>query len=348
VILVTGATGFLGRNLCPYLAEQGHSLRALVRDSSQTGFLRRLGVELVCGDVRDAVAVQHAVQGCSKVIHAAGKFRFWGAPESFWSVNATGTHNVVNAAVRSGVERFIYVSTLAVVGRPDSNQLLDEQVHCYPQDAYQNSKLEAERLVLTAWEESGLPAIVLRPGAFYGPWGRYAFNRLFFEDPLRGLPLGVQGGRRITFPVFICDLVRTIAATLTRGRAGQIYNVAGPSLSHASVHAIISREAGICSRRINPPARLLIWLASAWSWIAAFTGREPYYPINMAPYVFCDWNTTSRKAEQELGFVATPFEVGARLTLAWYRRQRIGPTNRLGRLVLRMWRLCGDGAEAAD
>ncbi|MDH7603144.1 MAG: NAD-dependent epimerase/dehydratase family protein, partial [Armatimonadota bacterium] len=72
------STGFLGRTLCPYLANCGYRLRALVRPSSAWQYLRDLGVELAWGDIRDAEAVRAAASECGTVVHAAGKFRFWG------------------------------------------------------------------------------------------------------------------------------------------------------------------------------------------------------------------------------------------------------------------------------
>ncbi len=339
MILVTGATGFLGHNLCPYLVGRGHRVRVLVRTTSDVTFLRDLDVELAYGDVRDPEAVLRAARGCRQVIHAAGKFRFWGRYEDFFAVNVQGTAHLLEASVHAGVERFIYISTIAVVGAPRSGQLLDEHVQCVPRDEYQHTKLDAEQLALLYHRETGLPAIVLRAGAFYGPWGRYAFNRMFFEDPLKGLPLGVHHGKRITFPVFVPDLVRTIEAALTRGAPGEIYNVSGPSLTHAEVHETISRLVGIRAWRINPPALTLIGLARVWTFLARYTQREPYYSINMTPYVFCDWETVSAKAQCDLGFVATPFEEGARQTLEWYRQQGIGPRNWIGRLIVRLWRL---------
>jgi len=348
MVLVTGATGFLGRNLCPYLVAQGYRLRVLARSTSNVSFLRDLGVELVYGDVRDPDSVRQAIEGCRWVIHAAGKFRFWGQREDFFAVNVKGTANVLAAAACAGIDRLIYISTIAVVGAPRAGQVLDEQVPCEPRDAYQRSKLEAEELVLSACREQGLPTIVLRPGAFYGPWGRYAFNRMFFEDPLKGLPMGVQRGELLTFPLFVPDLAPVIVAAFSRGRPGEIYNVAGLSLTHAEVHGIISGLAGIRPWRIKPPRFALIWLARLWTFLARYTGREPYYSINMVPYVFGNWNTASDKAHRELDFVPTPFEDGARQTISWYREQAIGPTNWLGRLVVRLWRAPRDHIDATS
>ena len=217
MIFVTGATGFLGHNLIPLLVERGHRVRALVRPTSDLGYLRECGIELASGDVRDADAVHAAMAGCDAVIHAAGKFRFWGQYEEFHDINVEGTRNVLEAAQRAGVRRFIHISTIAVVGSPTPAMLITENTPCQPVDDYQRSKLEGERLVRAYHAEHGLPAILLRAGAFYGPWGRYAFNRMFFEDPLKGLPLRVHHGQHVTFPIFVPDLCHTSESALMNG-----------------------------------------------------------------------------------------------------------------------------------
>jgi dihydroflavonol-4-reductase len=337
-VLVTGATGFLGHALCPYLLERGYRLRALVRPSSAWEFLRLLEVELAWGDVRDPDAVREAAKGCWAIIHAAGKFRFWGRREDFFAVNLGGTRNALEAARWAGVERFIYVSTVAVVGAPRAGVVISESYPPAPQDDYQCSKLEAERLTLCYHRKHGLPALVLRPGAFYGPGGRYAFNRLFFEDVLKGLAIQVHRGRHVTFPVYIEDAARGIELALEQGRPGELYNVSGRSLSHREIYDIVDRLMGYRIWRFNAPAWAMVLLARAWTWLSHTTGHEPYYPINLAPYVFCDWEVSSEKARRELGFEPTPFEEGARATLAWYRELGVEPTNRLTRLMARVTR----------
>ena len=147
-VLVTGATGFLGHTLCPYLVARGYRLRALVRTSSDCEFLHPLGVELAWGDIRDPEAARAAVEGCRAVVHAAGKFRFWGRREDFIAVNLEGTRNILEAAWQASVERFVYISTIAVIGAPRTGVLIDEKYPPAPRDDYQRSKLDAERLTL--------------------------------------------------------------------------------------------------------------------------------------------------------------------------------------------------------
>ncbi|MCA9875422.1 MAG: NAD-dependent epimerase/dehydratase family protein, partial [Anaerolineales bacterium] len=253
----------------------------------------------------------------------AGQFRFWGDSPTFWRTNVGGTSALLQAATAVGVQRFIHISTIVVVGTTPERGLLDETTRCYPQEPYQRTKYEAEQLALSYHREKGLPVIVLRPGAFYGPYGRYAFNRLFFEEPLRGWRIKVDGGKRITFPAYVPDVAQGVTLALTNGRPGEVYNICSQSLDHNSVNSVVSDMAGIGRWRINIPKFLVLALAKSWTAVSRYTGREPFYPINMAPYVFQDWHVSTAKAEKELGFRPTPFRKGVQETLQWYRQTGI-------------------------
>lgn len=319
MLLVTGATGFLGRNLVPHLLQSGHCVRVLVRASSRADWLRESNVDLVVGDVCDPDAVAHAVAGCRKVIHAAAHFRLWGPERVFYRTNLEGTCILLDAALRARVERFVYISTVVVIGRPLPGRIIDENHPACPNNPYESAKFAAEQAVLQAWRDENLPVIILRPGAFYGPWGRYAWNRLFFEDPIRGLLLKVHGGHRFTFPVFIRDVAQAIELALTRGRLGEIYNICGEPITHNQANQVINELAGLPHFRLNVPPWSMIALAAlmtAWGWLM---GTEPFYPLALESYVFDSWRVSSQKAREELGFVPTPFEQGVRQTLQWYR-----------------------------
>ena len=324
MILLTGASGFLGHHLVSELLAAGYRVRALVRPRSETGFLQEKGVQLaVAAGIGDRAALRQACRGCEGLVHGAAHFRMWGNLCHFWQTNVEGTDAVLRAALEAGMSRLVHVSTLVVVGRTEPGRIIDEQHPCRPQDHYQRTKLEAERLALAYWRRCGLDVVVVRPGALYGPWGRYAFNRLFFEDPLRGWRIMVHGGRHITFPAYAPDVARGIVAALERGRPGEIYNLSGPSLSQRQANDIISDAAGISRWRLNMPAWPLLLLAHLWTVASRFTGREPFYPRNLAHYVFQDWRVSSAKARADLNFQTTPFRQGACETLKWYRQQGI-------------------------
>jgi nucleoside-diphosphate-sugar epimerase len=294
-----------------------------MRHPEQQPWLRDLPIEVIAGDVGDAALLVQAVSGCDYVIHAAGHFRFWGATEQFEQVNVQGTANVVQAAVRAGVEKFIHVSTLAVIGTPQPGCDIDENHPTHPGegDPYQRSKLRGEDVVLDAYRNDGLPAVILRPGAFYGPYGRYAFNRLFFEEPLiKRWRIRVDGGRHITFPVYIADVATSAILAIERGTPGERYNISGDRLNHNQINAIVSDLSGISHFRFGVPSWSMLALAYVWTKLSTLTHVEPYYPLNLRYYVFNDWPIRIDKACRELGFTPTPFHEGAMRTLEWYEQ----------------------------
>lgn len=320
-VLVTGGTGFLGRHLVNQLIGQGYQVRLLVRETSDISWLDTALVDLVYGNVTDSDSVDHAVEGCEYIIHAAGFFRLWGPHEVFDSVNVDGTVNVANAALKYGVKRMIHVSSIAVVGHPAPGQIIDEHTLCTPQSPYQHSKLTAEHRLNAMQEKQGLPVIILRPGAFYGPGSTYGFNHLFVFEPMHGWRVKVEHGNRLTFPAFVPDVAKTIITSLHKGRLGALYNVSGVSRTHNDVNEIVNELLGISSWRLNVARYPMILLAALQELVATITRREPYYPLNLRHYVFNDWDVRSDRAIAELDFVPTPFEEGLRQTIEWIKAQ---------------------------
>lgn len=320
MILITGATGFLGRNLCEHLASQGYQLRALARPTSDTSFLEALGVEIARGDVADAESVRAALTGCDYVVHAAAHFRLWGPPPPFIKTNVEGTRHVLEAALAAEVKKFVHISTIIIVGPQQPQVIITEETACqpYPTDNYALTKYRGECLAHT-YVDKGLPLVILRLGALYGPYGHYAFNRLFFEEFLHNWRVQVHQGRHFIFPCYVGDAAWAIEAALKRGRVGQIYNISNQSISHREANSIVSCLAHRSSWRINFPGWLMIEFSRILEFIALFTRREPFYPKNLEPYVFNDWIVDFSKAQRELGFVPSTFAEGAQHTLDWYR-----------------------------
>jgi len=320
MIFITGGTGFLGRHLVSALCREGVPMRVLTRQPHRYAWLSNYArVDVVQGDLREEKPLDALLLGCEQVIHAAGLFSMWGGAGDFYATNVQGTKHLLEASQRAGVKRFLYVSTVAVVGEPLKGRSVDETHPCTPSDAYQASKLEAERLVLEANGVGGMQTVVVRPGAFYGALGNYAFNRLFFTDPMRGIIMQMNGGNYVIFPVYIRDVVQGIQKAMAHGRAGEVYHICGECLPHKEAFDIICRQAGLHYPRLNIPNWLGLGFARFLTMISDITKREPFYPIGLKSYVFNDWNVSSEKAKRELGFTPTPFEEGVRQTLAWYK-----------------------------
>lgn len=162
-ILVTGATGKVGSRLAMRLVQQGHAVRALVRDAARAIELSDEGVQLVVGDLMQPASLPAAVQGVDAVVHCAAFFR-GATPEEAHAVNNLGTQYLAQAALEAGVARFVFTSTGLVYG-PDGGVPSQEGDACAPVDAYPQSKLAAERMLLAI---DGLDVRILRLPFVYG------------------------------------------------------------------------------------------------------------------------------------------------------------------------------------
>jgi len=171
-ILVTGATGLLGRALVKRLREAGEQVRVLVRRPCPA-FQGDSLIQQVCGDLGDPEAVERAVRGVELVYHVGAAMR--GGRASFECGTVWGTKNVIAACLKHGVKRLVYVSSLTVLDHAghragtavsESSPL---EPHADQRGFYTQSKLEAEKLVLEAVQADGLPAVILRPGQIFGP-----------------------------------------------------------------------------------------------------------------------------------------------------------------------------------
>lgn len=318
-VFVTGGTGFLGHHLLPALVSNGHRVRALVRRPEEHPWLRKLPVEIVQGDILDPAALSRGVKAADAVVHAAGMFRFWGSEREFDRVNVGGARAVIQAAAQSDCARLIHVSTIYLIGKPPRDQIIDETYAPNPVEPYQRSKLLAEQVVL---QQSHTPVVVLRPGAFYGPGSDYAFNRLFFHDPMRGLIMQLNGGRYIILPVYVADVAQAIISALERGSTGEIYHICDNPISHRDAYDIVCREAKLWFPRLTLPDWVGLTASHVLEAVARVTRREPFYPLNLRSYVYNYWRVSHDKAASDLGFVPTPFVEGVQKTIAWYRSRQ--------------------------
>ena len=174
--------------------------------------------------------------------------------------------------------------------------------------------------MLNAYTTNGLPVVLLRPGAFYGPGGNYAFNRLFFRDPMRGIIMQLNGGRYIILPVYVPDVARGIILALKNGRVGEIYHLCDDPITHREAYDIICEEAKLWYPRLRLPDWTGLAASHLLEAVARVTRREPFYPLNLRSYVYNYWRVSHDKAARELGFTPTPFHEGARATIEWYKR----------------------------
>ena len=226
VVLVTGASGYLGRRVVAELAARGHQVRAMVRYPCLDVESDR--VEEVMATLGDEPAVSAALEGVEAVVHCAARVARRGTRDDFFRDNVDGTKQLLEAAKRAGVERFVHVSSIAVYGVERGLERVAEDAAYDPhpdwRGAYTWSKLEADRLVLERGPELGLRTIVLRPGILVGAGGPEFTARLTLGR-LRGRVLIVgRPGQRLPLS-HVDDVARAAALAVTAPDAHGAYNI---------------------------------------------------------------------------------------------------------------------------
>jgi nucleoside-diphosphate-sugar epimerase len=183
-VLITGASGFIGCRLSERIHfGSDRTVRALIRTPGRAVRLARMPVEFAVGDLASPADLARALEGCDAVVHA-GIGTSWRESERV-AVNVQGTRNLVDAALRAGVKRFVHISTIALYGERVTGTITEETpLHPTKGWDYAESKFQAEQIVLEA-AARGLPAVILRPSVVYGP-----HNMTIVQRPLTHLLQG--------------------------------------------------------------------------------------------------------------------------------------------------------------
>jgi nucleoside-diphosphate-sugar epimerase len=319
-VLVTGATGFTGGHLARGLASRGYTVRAFVRDVSSAAELRRAGIELSQGDLKDATSIARAVEGIDVIYHVAAIYRQAGLPEDeYRAVNATAVRTLIHAAAAAGVRRIVHCSTVGVHGdveHPPAN----EDAPLRPGDVYQRSKVEGEAAARQAATDTGMDVVIVRPTGIYGPGDRRLLK--LFRGVARRRFVILGSGRIYYHLTFIDDLVEGFRLCgeilLARGRTYILGGGEVPTLNE--LVDLIAQEAKVKPPRLHLPA-WPVWTAGALCELlcAPFAMEPPLYRRRV------DFFTKSRAfdishAREELGYAPKiGLREGISRTLAWYK-----------------------------
>lgn len=328
-VFITGVTGFLGTALAERLVEQGARVTGLVRGSSSTDTLRwleRLGVRLVEGDVAaDEVCpggLAAALDDAELVIHSAAVIGYRRRLRGMMArTNVLGTRRVVGACLAAGTPRMLHVSSIAAVGVSDRPVLLDEDAvwNAHVLDApYFDTKHEAEREVREGIGR-GLDAVIVNPGAIYGPSRVPANSSNIVRQVLAGRvrfapPAGVN-------VVPLETVVAGCLAAAGRGACGRRYILGGENLELAALVQRIARAGGLELAPRTVPA----WTGGVGR--ALLDCVEPFVPQRLwfTPdmlSMFGRWMWfDTRRAEQELGVEPGDLDACLRATVEQVRRR---------------------------
>lgn len=342
-VLVTGATGFLGRRLVVELAPR-HALRVLVRPVIGGGAAGGAGgraafpagVEVVAGDVADAAGVRHAMAGCEAVVHAAALVKILAPAAEFDRINVGGLENVLAAArAEPGGAKVIYVSSFMALGPSEGGPggVLDESAAPAGSgegtegggrtwiNSYERTKALADRLARRAIAE-GQDVVVVYPGVIYGP-GEMTEGNLVVRHVLdllhRRLPALLGSPGRRWCHVFVDDVARGIGLALERASPGGRYVLGGENTALGDFYRLVEELSGVPVPRRRLPDGLATTLGAVQKAWARLRGTTPALTPDLVEVYRHDWAYSSARAAAELGYTFRPLREGLAATLAWLR-----------------------------
>ncbi len=283
-VLITGATGFLGKRIAKRLVDQGYPIRALVRKGSDVSALKGLGVEIVYGDVGDESSVEGAMQDADVVVHAAAGTS--GTEKDSDRGTIQGTRNVLTACRTTGIRKLIYISSCNVYGVAgySENQMVTEeaQLERFPRRRghYSAAKLQAEALVTEAMNLGGFPTVVLRLGTLYGP-GAELYTKMMGVSFARRVFVVFGNGKGELPLVHVENSVDAIVECIVNGAAdNQVFNVVDHDLVTKKMYMERVVRA-LCPKAvvIYCPMSLLLTLTWLQEKIIAIFGKQPFLTV---------------------------------------------------------------------
>lgn len=329
IILVTGATGLVGSALCARLAGMGRLVRALVRPTSDTSFVRTTGVELTEGDVTQEADCRRAAEDVGTVFHCAAYVSDWAGAEEMQRVNVGGLQAMMEAALAGGARRFVYLSSLAVLGHDPQVNIDESAPLVLTGDGYNRTKVEAERMAMKYHRERGLAVSIIRPPYIYGPRDRQMLPRL-----LANLQSGrfryIGPGHQPISLVYVENLIDAMLAAAERPDAvGQVYLVTdGEPVTRRELVEAVCDGLGLArpTRTVSVSVAKAACLFMEATYRLAGKREAPLLNRFRLKFMATPLTFSIEKARRELGYEpAFSFADGMAATLAEWRKQEAGP-----------------------
>ena len=279
IILVTGATGFLGKHLVRTLLAEGSAVRALGRNLKIGLELSDMGADFRPVDLRDEDAVVACCEGVNAVVHAGAMSTAWGKRQDFHDINVGGTENIIKGCRAHGVTRLVYISSPSVMSRFEDQVGLTESLPMPTTfvSVYSETKALAEKRVRHAASE-GMATVILRPKAIYGPGDQALFPRLREAISKGRLPI-LGDGKTVTNITHVRDVVQAVLLALKSEKAlGNTYVISGDEeVNLLEIANIIAERMGYPapSRKIPMDRALIIGRALEGIWDSLHLKGEP-------------------------------------------------------------------------
>ena len=319
-ILVTGGTGFIGTHLVKRLSGLGHSLKLLVRETSDVSPFEGLkNIEYVYGDVRDIESINKAVDNVDLIYHLAAYTRMWSKDKSvFEEVNINGAENAAKVALEKN-KRLIYVSSFIALGATPAEPV--DETHDTEEGVlldYGKTKYKAKK-VIEGYIEKGLNITMIYPGIVYGPGDFNIFGQMIHDIAAKKF-LGVPGkADKVGSFVYVNDVVNGLVSIIDRDDlSGEAFILGGENVVLNDWINLIAEIVGVKKPRHFPMSMGLMY-AGMHEAKTKLTKKMPYINRGTVKMVNFNWSFSSKKAIDKLGYKITPLREGMTKTIDWYK-----------------------------
>lgn len=308
-ILTTGAAGFIGSHLVEHLLEDGvkpQDLQLFIPPWESLMNLPQEMFEIVIGDIRNKDQVKKAMNGVDIVYHLAAKTVIDGGIfDCYKDTNVDGTKNLLEAAAKEKVKKFIYFSSISVFGLPawkGDMENYDETFPKEPSEPYGKTKLESEQLVIAAFKKWKLPYIIIRPTTVYGPRDKAGIAQLYKAIQMNIFFFIGSAKNKMDY-VYVKDLVKAarIAEKSTIKNEDFIIGAGKPSTQQYIVERV-AKSLGKDVPPIHVPKSIALWLAYMIKWISGLLHIRPLLFPARVKVLTANCYFDTKKAKKLLGY----------------------------------------------
>jgi dihydroflavonol-4-reductase len=321
LMLVTGASGFVGSAIAVAARKAGYRVRVLVRPSSLRTNIQP-DDEVVIGDICDRASLAQALRGVRYLAHAAADYRLWSpSPDEIIRTNLEGTRYLMEEALRAGVERIVYTSSVATLELQDDSPAVETRP--LPESKvigpYKKSKVLAERLVEEMVKQHRLPAVIVNPSAPVGPRDvkPTPTGRIIVECARGHMPGYVDTGLNL---VHVDDVASGHLAALRHGEIGERYILGGENVLLGTMLADVANIVGRRPPTLRLPIAALYPVAFGAELWARLTGKTPFATLDGLRMARHHMFFSDAKARRELGYTSRPYRRAIEDAITWFKQ----------------------------
>ena len=317
LVLLTGASGFIGTRIQSLLLKRGYHLRILTRKPGS----KLSSIDCFVGDLTDALACRRATENVNIVIHAAGSKR---DATRFSMVNVQGTQNLLDAAVYKGVERFVHISSVGVIGAdPLKSKVFGEDIPCNPRNEYERSKWEAEKLVQRS-AIKGLRVAILRPANVFGDGDPEQGLLMLIRSVKNGRFVYLGGRFAICNYVFVEDVANACITLAEHPAAvGHTYNLSDDCTLGDFVDTLAD-ELEVARPTFQLPGSLSVLMRTGLRTLRGLSSVSKLSIISRVISLNNQARFAKTRLAEELGFMCpVGWRAGLVRVVRWYRSQGV-------------------------